>query len=175
MLGPLLCGFALLGPLILRYVIGTRWMPSLLVYPFVAAGVLVNSVFNLQASALFVVGRHWTVLCSYSIHVVLLGCGTLLLVPRFGIVGYGRAELLACAAYVLIYVHTSRIAVLSYRNLLPWMIIFLSLLFAPSFGHSRATWLWLILPASVVGWQLRHSPSVAQIRHGWRNARQETA
>jgi O-antigen/teichoic acid export membrane protein len=67
MLGPLLCGFALFGPLVLRYVTGTRWMPSLSVYPFVAAGVLVNSVFNLQASALFVVGRQWTVLSSYSI------------------------------------------------------------------------------------------------------------
>ena len=35
LLGPLLCGFALLGPVVLRSVIGTRWMPSLLVYPFV--------------------------------------------------------------------------------------------------------------------------------------------
>jgi O-antigen/teichoic acid export membrane protein len=175
MLGPLLCGFALLGPLILRYVIGIRWMPSLLVYPFVAAGVLINSVFNLQASALFVVGRHWTVLSSYSVHVALLGCGTLLLVPRFGIVGYGWAELLACAAYVLIYTRTIQIAALSYRKLLPWMIIFLSLLFAPSLGHSRATWLWLILPASAVGWKLMQSPSMAQMRHTWRNAQRETA
>jgi O-antigen/teichoic acid export membrane protein len=174
-LGPLLCGFALLGPLVLRHVIGTRWTPSLLVYPFVAAGVLVNSVFNLQASALFVVGRYWTVLSSYSIHVALLGCGTLLLVPRFGIVGYGWAELLACAAYVLIYVHTSRIAVLSYRNLLPWITIFLSLLFVPSLGRGRAMWVRLILSASAVGWQLTQSPSITHMRHSWRNAQRETA
>ena len=174
MLGPLLCGFALLGPFILRYVIGTGWTPNLSVYPFVAAGVLLNSVFNLQASALFVVGRHWTVLSSYSLHVALLGCGTLLLVPRFGIAGYGWAELLACSAYVLIYARTTQIAALSYRDLLPWMIIFLSLLFVPSLGHGRATWLWLILPASAVGWRLRHSPSAARIRHPW-SAQRETA
>jgi O-antigen/teichoic acid export membrane protein len=174
-LGPLLCGFALFGPLVLRHVIGTRWTPSLLVYPFVAAGVLVNSVFNLQASALFAVGRYWAVLSSYSIHVALLGCGTLLLVPRFGIAGYGWAELLACAAYVLIYARTTRIAVLSYRNLLPWMIIFLSLLFVPSLGRGRATWLWLLLPASAVGWKLTQSPTIAQLRHTWRNAQREAA
>jgi len=175
MLGPLLCGFALLGPLVLRYVIGTRWMPSLMVYPFVATGVLVNSVFNLQASALFVVGRQWVVLCSYSMHVALLGCGTLLLVPRFGIVGYGWAELLACTAYVLIYTRTIRFAVLSYRNILPWMIIFLSLLFVPSLGRGRATLLWLLLPASAVGWQLKQSMSRAQLWHTWRSAMRNTA
>ena len=175
MLGPLLCGFALLGPVVLRSVIGTRWMPSLLVYPFVAAGVLINSVFNLQASALVVVGRQWVVLCSYSMHVALLGGGTLLLVPRFGIVGYGWSELLACAAYVLIHTNTNRIAVLSYRKLFPWMLIFLSLLFAPSLGHGRPMWLWLLLPVSTVGWRLKQSVSFAQIRQTWRSALRETA
>src|SRR5438477_4739244 len=60
--GPLLYAFSLAGPLIVRHVIGMRWMPILLLYPFVAAGVLVNSVYNLQASALFVIGKQWTVM-----------------------------------------------------------------------------------------------------------------
>jgi O-antigen/teichoic acid export membrane protein len=175
MLGPLLCGFALIGPLVLQHVIGTRWMPSLLVYPFVAAGVLINSVFNLQASALFVAGRHWVVLRSYSMHVALLGGGTLLLVPHFGITGYGWSELFACAAYVLIYASTARIAVLSYRKLLFWMIIFLSLLFAPSLGHGRLMWLWLLLPTGAVGWQFTQTMSRAQLRNTWRSALRNTA
>ncbi|PYX07943.1 MAG: hypothetical protein DMG88_12535, partial [Acidobacteria bacterium] len=37
--GPLLYAFSLAGPLIVRHVIGARWMPILLLYPFVAAGV----------------------------------------------------------------------------------------------------------------------------------------
>jgi O-antigen/teichoic acid export membrane protein len=175
MLGPLLCGFALLGPFVLQHIIGARWMPSLLLYPFVAAGVLVNSVFNLQASALFVVGRPWVVFCSYSLHVALLGGSAVVLVPRFGIVGYGWAELLACAAYFLIHTSTTRIAVLSYRNLLPWMVIFLSLLVAPSLGHGRAMWLWLFLPASALGWQLTQIMSRAQLRRTWRSALRNTA
>ena len=92
-LGPLLCAFGLLGPFVVKHVIGARWMPSLTVFPFVAAGVLVNSVYNLQASALFVTGQQWTVMRSYVVHVALLGTGTWLLLPRFGIAGYGWAEL----------------------------------------------------------------------------------
>jgi O-antigen/teichoic acid export membrane protein len=122
-----------------------------------------------------VMGRHWVVLCSYSIHVALLSCSTLLLLPRFGIVGYGWAELLACAAYVLIHISTNRIAVLSYRKLLPRTIIFLSLLFAPSLGHIRAMWLLLLLPASAIGWKLTQSSSIAQMRHTWRSALRNTA
>jgi hypothetical protein len=56
-------------------------MPSLRIYPFVAAGVLVNSLYNLQASALYVVGQQWLVMRAYALHVVLLAAGTLVLLP----------------------------------------------------------------------------------------------
>jgi PST family polysaccharide transporter len=128
-LGPLLCGFALAGPFAVRHVMGARWMPSLAVYPFVAAGVLANSVYNLQASALFVLGRQWTVMWSYMTHVALLSVGTHLLLPRLGIAGYGWAELLACVAYFLIHAGLARVVVISYRRTLPWFAVFLTGLF----------------------------------------------
>lgn len=130
-LGPLLCGFGLFGSLIFKHVIGVRWVPSLAVYPFVAAGVLVNSVYNLQASALFVAGRQWVVMRSYAAHVMLLGVGTLLFLPRFGIVGYGWAEVLACAAYLSIHFEVGRLLKISYRKLGPALAVFLTLLFIP--------------------------------------------
>ena len=128
-LGPLLCAFAFAGPFTVRHVMGARWMPSLAVYPFVAAGVLANSVYNLQASALFVLGRQWTVMWSYLTHVALLGVGARLLLPRLGIAGYGWAELLACIAYFLIHVGLARVVVISYRRTLPWLAVFLTVLF----------------------------------------------
>jgi len=137
-LGPLLCAFALLGPFVLRHVIGMRWMPSLTVYPFIAAGVLVNSVYNLQASALFVVGRQWTVMRSYSVHVALLGGGTLFLLPRFGIAGYGWAELLACCAYFLIHAGLAGTIGISYRKLVPWVVACIVFLFLPPISHVLA-------------------------------------
>lgn len=135
-LGPLLCAFALLGPFMLRHVIGMRWMPSLAVYPFIAAGVLVNSVYNLQASALFVVGRQWIVMRSYSAHVALLGAGTLFLLPRFGIAGYGWAELLACCAYFLIHAGLAGTIKISYRKLVPWVVTCFTFLFLPPISHT---------------------------------------
>ena len=128
-LGPLLCAFSLAGPLVIRHVMGARWMPSLAVYPFVAAGVLANSVYNLQASALFVLGRQWTVMWSYLTHVALLGVGTHLLLPRLGLAGYGWAELLACVAYFLIHSGLGRMVTISYRRTLPWLVSFLTVLF----------------------------------------------
>jgi O-antigen/teichoic acid export membrane protein len=128
-LGTLLCGFALVGPAVFRHVIGMRWFPSLMLYPFIAAGVLVNSIYNLQASALFVLGRQWVVMRSYVLHVALLGAGTFILLPRLGISGYGWAELLACGSYWLIHSGLRKIAVLSYRRLWRWLVIFLALLF----------------------------------------------
>jgi len=127
--GPLLFAFSLAGPLIVRHVIGVRWMPILLLYPFVAAGVLVNSVYNLQASALFVIGKQWTVMRSYTLHVALLGAGTLLLLPRLGISGYGWAELLACGGYFILHSALKEAVGFSYRSLLPCASVFLLLLF----------------------------------------------
>jgi O-antigen/teichoic acid export membrane protein len=130
-LGPLLCGFALLGPFILPRVLGLRWVPCLTLYPFVAAGVLVNSVYNLQASALFVVGKQWLVMRSYAAHVALLATTTLLLIPRLGIASYGWAELMACGPYFAIHAGLRRHVVISYRQLVSCMAVFVPALFLP--------------------------------------------
>jgi O-antigen/teichoic acid export membrane protein len=128
-LGPLLCAFALLGPYIVRHVIGVRWIPSLQVFPFAAAGVLVNSVYNLQASALFVVGKQWLVMRSYAAHVALLAATTVVLLPRLGLIGYGWAELVACSAYGVIHSGLAVTAPISYTRLRPWVAGFVAALF----------------------------------------------
>ena len=134
-LGPLLCGFALLGPFILPRIIGTRWTPSLAVYPFVAAGVLVNSVYNLQASALFVMGKQWAVMKAYTAHVILLAIGTLVLLPGLGIAAYGWAELIACGAYFVIHASLTGTVAVSYRRLAPSVATFAVLLFLLPISH----------------------------------------
>jgi PST family polysaccharide transporter len=133
-LGPLLCAVALLGPVVARHVVGMRWMPSLAVYPFIAAGVLVNSVYNLQASALFIMGRQWRVFQVYGVHVALLAIATRVLVPRLGIIGYGWAELIACVAYLLMQQNPAEQTRISYRKLVPLLGTFTGLLFAPLLG-----------------------------------------
>jgi len=143
-LGPLLCAFALFGPFILPHMVGTRWTPSLAVYPFVAAGVLINSIYNLQASALFVVGKQWIVMQSYAAHVGLLAASTLFLLPRLGVVGYGWAELMSCSAYVAIHAGIAKVEPISYRRLAPWVTTLLAGLFllsmSPAIFHAIRNW-----------------------------------
>lgn len=147
-LGPLLCCFAICGPWMVSRFLGSRWLPALDVFAFVAAGVLVNSVFNLQASALFVIGRQWPVMRAYALHVALLAAGTALLVPHLGIRGYGWAELLACFGYALILISLRGVVGLSYRRLLLVSGVFLLplLLDAAAIRHRAAWW----LPISLV-------------------------
>lgn len=135
-LGPLLCGFALAGPFILRHVAGTRWTPSLAVYPFIAAGVLINSVYSLQASALFVTGKQWVVMRAHLLHVALLGAGTFVLLPRCGTIGYGWAELLACSAYWVIHASVVKNVSISYRRLMPLLGVCLALVFVPALRNA---------------------------------------
>lgn len=135
-LGPLLCIFAFAGPFVVHHLMGARWMPSLAVYPFIAAGVLVNSVYNLQASALFVIGKPRLVTEAYSVHVILLALTTMVLLPRLGIAGYGWAELTACLAYAAIHAGLARTVVISYRRLLPWLSAFAAGLFVSSIPHA---------------------------------------
>jgi O-antigen/teichoic acid export membrane protein len=120
-LGPLLCAFAVLGRYVVQHLMGARWMAGMQIYPFAAAGVLVNSVYNLQASALFVVGKQWLVMLSYLTHVVLLGTTTVILLPRLGLIGYGWAELAACGAYCIIHFGLATTVSISYKRLKPWV------------------------------------------------------
>jgi O-antigen/teichoic acid export membrane protein len=102
-LGPLLCVFSLAGPFLFAHLIGLRWLPSLAVFPWIAAAVPANSVYNLQASALFVLGEQWTVFGAYLVQVGLLGLAAWILLPRLGILGYGLADVLACAGYAFLH------------------------------------------------------------------------
>lgn len=157
-LGPLLAAFALLGPLVVGEVIGLRWTPTLEIFPFIAAGVLVNSIYNLQASALFVIGEQWLVMRSYLAHAALLGVGTAWLLPRMGMVGYGWAELMACVAYLMIQNGMAKSSAISYHRLVPWVASFLALVFAPvlarlgiaglSIGLTGAAAVWACMQAS---------------------------
>jgi O-antigen/teichoic acid export membrane protein/uncharacterized heparinase superfamily protein len=151
-IGPLLWAFAVTGPWVVPRFMGERWLPSLEVYPLIAAGVLCNSVFNLQASALFVLGRQWTVMWAYASHVVMLAAAAVLLLPRMGIAGYGWAELIACGAYPLIGYPLSRLIAVSYRKLVPLTAVFGLPLFLVSINYQRARWVALVGGAAAIGY-----------------------
>lgn len=102
-LGPILLAFALFAPSVVPLVFGADWMGVLVVFPFIAVGSLVNSVFSLHCSALYVLRQNAPVAAFHAIHVALFAGAALILVPRVGLVGYGVAELVALTSYVAIH------------------------------------------------------------------------
>jgi PST family polysaccharide transporter len=106
--------------------------------------VLVNSIFNLQASALFVVGRQWLVWRTFTIHVALLSAGALLLVPRAGLVGYGIADIVACGAYPWLQVATRQSVGPMPRTHWMWIAAFAAPLLVP-----YAKGLWRLVPFAI--------------------------
>ena len=150
-LGPVFLLLSVLGPTLLPKFLGGRWSSALVVLPFVAAGALINSVFVLEASALFVEGRQWVVTRSYLWHVAILIAGTAILVPSFGIVGYGWAELAACVPYAILHRGLQPGLRVSLRATMPWLAAFVSALLGSLLADPMRWMFWL--PLTLLLWQ----------------------
>lgn len=133
--GPLFVGFAVLAPLLLPKFFGTAWEASMTVFPFIALGVLVNAVFNLHSSVLYVYRRNAAVAAFHAANVTLLVGAALVLVPRYGAIGYGWAEVVALASYAVIHATVARqIGSPNYRRAALWGLPCAFALFTHSLG-----------------------------------------
>jgi O-antigen/teichoic acid export membrane protein len=103
MLGPVLIGFSWFGGIVLTFAFGARWDPVLVLYPYLALSCLTNAVFNIHASVLYVLRRNWAVAGFHVVHILLLAGAAWILVDRYGIVGYGYAEVVALLSYPLLH------------------------------------------------------------------------
>jgi O-antigen/teichoic acid export membrane protein len=103
-----LASFALVAPIALPLVFGPRWNPTLSVFPFIALSYLSNAVFNLHSSVLYLLQKNWKVTWFHCVHILLFAASAALLVPRLGFVGYGWAEVVALASYVVIHVFVTQ-------------------------------------------------------------------
>ncbi|MFO7271326.1 oligosaccharide flippase family protein [Sphaerobacter thermophilus] len=143
--GPFLCGFSLVAIPLVPLLFGARWEPALEVYPFIALGMLVNTVFNVQASALYALGRNGDVTLCYLVHVVLFVLGAWIMVPRVGFIGYGLSEVLALGGYAVLHFRISRLFAFSYREVMPWLVAMIPPLFALHFEPGARLLFWLPL------------------------------
>ena len=144
---PLLAIIGSVGPWLLPAVFGHRWEPVVHLFPYIAIGMIFQAVFNMETSALFVVDRGRSVVPVHAAHVALFVGGATLCVWQFGVVGFGYAELIALAAYLLLDHKVRSLFAVSYRDALPWVAAFIPPLFAL---HVSAAWvpaLWVPLLA----------------------------
>lgn len=102
-LGLPLVAFAWSAPWVVPAVFGKAWMPVAAVFPFIAAGCLINAVFNMHSAALYALGASARVAVFHGVHVLLFGGAAAFLVARFGAIGFGWAELAALPSYCVIH------------------------------------------------------------------------
>lgn len=102
-LGPIFLALVLVGPLVIPWVFGDRWLAVRPLLPFVAGGVLANATYNLHSSALYARARNGRVLLFHIVFVALFGGAAWTLVPLLGVTGVGFAEIVALPAYAVIY------------------------------------------------------------------------
>lgn len=87
---------------------GIKWLPTMQIYPFIAASLLANALFNMHSSALYALSRNWEIAIFHIVHIALFGITSWVLIPNLGIVGYGWAEIATIASYLLIHVFLVR-------------------------------------------------------------------
>lgn len=141
-LGPLMAGFASVAPWALHLLLGRNWNAVLSIYPYIALGSVAYALFVMHLSLLYVLKRSWDASKSNLLHILLFAVGALYFVPRFGLLGYGFAEILALLSYIVLHFQVRRIFHPSYLETLPWLISFLPPLFTTVF----------VLPAGLILW-----------------------
>jgi PST family polysaccharide transporter len=138
-LGPFLAIFGLAAPWIVPALFGPQWVPVLEIYPFIALGYLVNAMFNLHSSALYVLRRNGAVTAFHLLHITLFAGAALLLVPRLGLVGYGWAEVVALPSYLLLHLLLVRhVGRPGYARAIVWLVAS----GVPLFAWQLGPWAW---------------------------------
>jgi O-antigen/teichoic acid export membrane protein len=130
-----LAGFALLTPTLVHGALGPSWASMPVIFPFVALSYVVNAIFALHSSALYVMRKNWAVTQFHVAHVAVLFAVAAALVPRYGLVGYGIAELAAFPAYLMIVRAIASCASgARYGAPLVWLISLAPVLWEPKVG-----------------------------------------
>lgn len=99
--GSICAAFSCLSAWIVPIVFGEEWLTSVKIFPFIAFGILVSSIFDLHASALYAVGRNFSVARLNLLYVGLLWLMSIALIPSFQLWGYGFAEIIALVSFFL--------------------------------------------------------------------------
>lgn len=130
--GPLLAGFAVIAAWLIPAVFGNHWDPALRVFPFVALFYLGEVAFALQGQVLMVRGLHRAAIQTIAIRLVVLVCGSLVLVPLTGIIGYGLAAVASLINYAAGAAAVRRLLFqVKYGDLTVTAVAFVPPLFAP--------------------------------------------
>ncbi len=106
--GAILLGFGWTGHFIVPRLFGERWIGVMDIYPYVALSYLTMAAFNLHSATLSVINRNRGLAVYHMISVAIFSAVAYFTVSRFGILGYGYAEVATVPAYIAIHIVLAR-------------------------------------------------------------------
>jgi PST family polysaccharide transporter len=122
-IGTLLLGFGWTGDFIVPRLFGPRWIGVMNIYPFVALSYLTMSAFNIHSAAASVLNRNSALGLYNLISVSIFAAVAYVGVSRFGILGYGYAEVATIPAYLVMHlIIAMTIGSPDYRLIAIWWI-----------------------------------------------------
>lgn len=106
--GAILLGFGWTGRFVVPVLFGERWAAVMDIYPYVAVSYLSISPFNMHSATMSVINRNHDLAIFHIAHIILFAGAAYLLVPLYGMYGYGYAEIVALPAYILSHFFLAR-------------------------------------------------------------------
>lgn len=103
LIGPICALFACSADWIIPLLFDERWLASAKIFPLIAIGTLVGSIFDIHASTLYAAGHNRDVAKLNVIYVGSLWLFSSLLMPVLNLWGYGLAEIAALPSFFLIH------------------------------------------------------------------------
>jgi O-antigen/teichoic acid export membrane protein len=119
--GTILLAFGWTGNFIVPRLFGARWAGVMDIYPYIALSYLTTAAFNLHSATLSVINRNRGLALYHLISVAIFATTAYFAVPKFGILGYGYAELATIPAYTVMHMVLARaIGSPDYRLAMLW-------------------------------------------------------
>jgi len=149
--GTILLGFGWTGHFIVPRLFGARWAGVMNIYPFIALSYLTIAAFNIHSATLSVINRNRGLAVYHTISVTIFATVAYFAVGRYGIFGYGYAEVATIPAYVVMHIVVARaIGSPNYRlAALWWSGAAIGLFWQFTLWAIAAPFLVLLLPISI--------------------------
>jgi PST family polysaccharide transporter len=106
--GTILLGFGWTGHFIVPRLFGPQWMGVMDIYPYIAVSYLTIATFNIHSATLSVINGNRGLAVYHIVSVTTFACVAYFAVSRFGMVGYGYAELATIPAYFVMHLVVTR-------------------------------------------------------------------
>jgi len=103
LIGTVCSAFACIDSWVVPRFFGSDWLQSTYIFPLIALSALARAMFDLHSGALYARHQNSEVTKAYMVYIALLWAGCWLLLPAYGLWGYGLAELLTVFSNLLLH------------------------------------------------------------------------